>query len=120
MNGLTVRVYGDKGSLIWDQQFPDYVRYAPKGEAPRMLSRGCGYIHEAAGAYCRIPCGHPEGLYIGFANVYQNFITAVLALKAGGSADHIDFPRVEEGVSGVKFVHAVIDSAASDAAWVNL
>lgn len=120
MNGLTIRIYGDKGSLIWDQHTPDYVRFTPKGEAPQILSRGCGYIHEAAGAYSRIPCGHPEGLYIGFANVYKNFITAVLEYKAGRSIASIDFPSVEEGVAGVKFIHAVIDSAASDSAWVNL
>ena len=66
-NGLTARIYGDKGSLEWDQHFPDYVRYTPKGEAPRMLSRATDHIHEKAGAYSRLPSGHPEGIYVAFA-----------------------------------------------------
>ena len=73
-NGLTARIYGDKGSLEWDQHFPDYVRYTPKGEAPRMLSRATDHIHEKAGAYSRLPSGHPEGIYVAFANIYKNFI----------------------------------------------
>jgi hypothetical protein len=30
------------------------------------------------------------------------------------------FPGVEDGVAGVKFVHAVIESAANDSKWVEL
>ena len=32
----------------------------------------------------------------------------------------LDFPKVTDGVNGVKFVHAVIESSKSDGAWVSL
>ena len=115
-----MRVYGDKGSLEWEQHYPDYVRYTPKGEAPQMLSRANGYIHEAAGAYSRIPTGHPEGLYVGFANIYKNYITAIIKNRNGEDVSGIDFPRVEDGLNGVRFVHAVVESAANNSAWVEL
>ncbi|MCL2587810.1 MAG: Gfo/Idh/MocA family oxidoreductase [Oscillospiraceae bacterium] len=122
LNGLVVRIYGSEGSLEWEQHHPDYVRYTPKGQAPRILSRGCGYLTGAAADYSRIPSGHPEGLIIGFANIYKNIITAIEAQKAGqvptGAA--FDYPSVDSGVDGVKFVHAVIDSAKNNAAWVDL
>lgn len=120
LNGLAVRIYGDKGSIEWEQQYPDYVRYTPKGEAPQTLSRGNGYIHEKAAAYSRIPAGHPEGLYCGFANVYKDYITAIIKHRNGEAVDGIDFPRVEDGLNGVKFIHAVIDSAKGDSRWVEL
>ncbi|MDR1620265.1 MAG: Gfo/Idh/MocA family oxidoreductase, partial [Clostridiales bacterium] len=68
MNGLVARIYGSLGSIEWEQHYPDYLRYTPKGQAPQILSRGCSYIGEDAAANSRLPFGHPEGLIIGFAN----------------------------------------------------
>jgi predicted dehydrogenase len=120
LNALAVRIYGDEGSLEWKQEDPDFVRYTPRGEAPRILTRGNGYLKEKAAAYSQLPTGHPEGLHVAFANVYKNFITAVLMHREGQDTDDIDFPRVEDGLNGVKFIHAVVESAKNDAKWVHL
>ncbi len=120
LNGLAVRVYGDEGSLEWQQEHPDFVRYTPRGGAPRNLTRGNGYIKEKAGGYSILPTGHPEGLHVAFANLYKNFITAVLKRQNGEDVSEIDFPRVQDGVNGVKFIHAVIKSAAENSRWVDI
>ncbi|MDU7337677.1 MAG: Gfo/Idh/MocA family oxidoreductase [Clostridium sp.] len=122
LNGLCVRIYGSEGSLEWEQQFPDYVKYTPKGKPTQLLSRGTGYITEAAGAYSRIPSGHPEGLIIAFANIYKNVASAIIKRKSGAAIApcEFDFPTAEDGLNGIKFVHAVIESAAKDSAWVTL
>jgi len=122
MNGLLVRIYGTEGSIEWEQHFPDYVKYTPRGGATQTLSRSNGYITEEAGGYARIPSGHPEGYYIGFANVYKNIISAIIKKKAGEAltAADMDFPTVDDGINGVKFIHGVINSAKKDAAWVTL
>lgn len=119
-NGLAVRIYGDKGSLEWVQENPEVVRYTPKGEAPRMINRGTGAVKEKAGAFGRIPSGHPEGLYVAFANLYKEYISAIEARKAGRDVSGFDFPTVSMGVEGVKYVHAVIESACADSKWVEL
>ena len=122
MNGLVVRIYGSEGSLEWEQHFPDYVKYTPRGKATEILSKRNSYITEAAHAAARIPSGHPEGYYVAFANTYRNILNAVAKKKAGEqlTADDLDFPKVTDGVNGVKFVHAVIESSKSDGAWVSL
>lgn len=122
LNGLCVRIYGSEGALEWEQQFPDYVKYTPKGKPTQLLSRGTGYITEAAGAYSRIPSGHPEGLIIAFANIYKNVASAIIKQKSGAAVApcEFDFPTAEDGLNGIKFVHAVIESAAKDSAWVTL
>ena len=122
MNGLKVRIYGTEGALEWEQHYPDYLRYTPRGGAPQILSRGCSYIQEKAGACSRIPCGHPEGLYVAFANIYRNVISTILKKKAGQipTPEELDFPTVTDGLNGVKFVHAVIGSAEQDSKWVEL
>lgn len=122
MNGLVVRIYGSEGSLEWEQHFPDYVKFTPRGKATEILSKRNSYITEKAHAAARIPSGHPEGYYVAFANTYRNILNAVAKKKAGEqlTADDLDFPKVSDGVNGVKFVHAVIESSKKDGAWVNL
>ena len=119
-NGLAVRVYGDKGSLEWMQENPEVVRYTPKGDAPRLINRGTGAVKEKAAAFGRIPSGHPEGLYVAFANLYKEFLNAIEAKKAGKDASIFDFPTVDMGLEGVKYLHAVIESAAANSKWVEL
>ncbi|HHT07793.1 MAG TPA: Gfo/Idh/MocA family oxidoreductase [Clostridiales bacterium] len=120
LNALAVRIYGDEGSLEWQQENPDYVRYTPRGEAPRTLTRGNGYLKEKAAAFSQLPTGHPEGLHVAFGNLYQQFASAVIAHREGQPTDGFDFPRVQDGVNGVKFIHAVINSAKNDSAWVHI
>lgn len=120
LNGLVVRVFGETGSLEWQQEHPDFLRYTPKGGAPQILSRGDGYIKEKAGANSRIPVGHPEGLHIAFANIYRNYITALIDKKSGKDVTDADYPTVEQGLSGVRFIHAVVDSAKNNSSWVTL
>ena len=122
LNGLCVRIYGDQGALEWEQQNPDELRFTPKGQATQTLSRGCGYLGEEAGALSRIPAGHPEGLMIAFANIYRNVVSTIIKKKRGEVPDEKerDFPTIEDGLNGVKFIRAVIDSAANGSCWVHL
>lgn len=122
LNGLAVRIYGSQGSLEWQQHYPDYVRYTPKGRAPETLSRGTGYIGEAAHGNNRLPSGHPEGLYVGFANIYRSFIGALIKKLNGQplTESDLDFPTAVDGLAGVRFIHAVLESARRDAAWVEI
>ena len=119
-NGLVVRVFGDKGALEWHQEHPDTLWYTPKGQAMQMLTRGGFGFDGEAGGNSRLPVGHPEGLYVAFANIYRDYVTALLAKKAGKPYSTDSLTMVDDGVNGVKFVHAVVDSAAKDSAWVEL
>jgi len=119
-NGLVVRIYGSLGSLEWEQQNPDYLRYTEKGKAPSILSRGDIYIGEKSANYSRIPVGHPEGLYVAFANIYKDFITALTSKNNGETNFEIAFPTVSDGLNGIKFVHAVVDSAKDGSVWKQL
>jgi len=71
-NGLRLRVYGDKGGVEWSQEHPNQLRFAPVGQAPRILSRGGPNLGPAASRVTRIPSGHPEGYLEAFANLYRD------------------------------------------------
>ncbi len=122
LNGLTARIQGTKGSLVWEQHYPDYLKYTPAGEATKLLSRGCDYLSGDAASTSRIASGHPEGLYVGFANIYRNVISTIYAIKEGRTPTkaELDFPTVHDGVEGMRFIHAVQKSIAKDSAFVEM
>jgi predicted dehydrogenase len=118
-NGLRIRIYGTLGSLEWYVEAPEDLKFTPRGEAPRKLYRGAGYVKGRAAEFSRIPAGHMEGHYEAFANLYVCYLAA-LRKKLDGkkpSKDDLDFPSLADGVEGVKFIHAVIRSGRNDSAW---
>ena len=121
-NGLKVRVYGTKGMLEWHEEDCEYLTFCAKGEAPQTFSRNCGYVYGRAAEVARIPSGHPEGFYEAFANLYDAFCDSISKTKAGlplTEADK-DFPTVVEGMMGIKYLHAVVESAKNDSKWVEV
>ena len=119
-NDLTLSVYGEKGSLEWRQENPNYLKLAFLDRPAALLSRGRDALHPAAAAYNRIPGGHPEGYFEAFANIYKAFIAALRRKKAGQKLTQadIDFQTAENGLAGVRFIEKCVESSKQGAVWV--
>ena len=120
-NNLRLRVYGDKGGLEWAQEDPNYLWYTPFGEPKRLITRGGAGSGDAAARMSRTPPGHPEGYLEGFANIYSEAAAAIIARRDGEKipAD-VQYPTVHDGLRGVQFVAACVESSRRNAAWVSL
>lgn len=57
-----------------------------------------------------------------FAYIYKVWITDILKKGNGETLAgyDYDFPSIEAGIAGVKFIHACVESSKRDAAWVEL
>ena len=121
-NGLRLRVYGENGGLEWSQEHPNQLRFAPVGQAPRVLSRGGPNLGVDAPRATRIPSGHPEGYLEAFANLYRDLAEQIRARRAKRAPDRAALlvPTVEDGAHGVEFIHAAVESSAKNGAWVVL
>ncbi len=121
-NGLTVRIFGTKGAIEWVQENPNLLYVTKKGQPMQIYNRGMGYLNGRAAELNRIPSGHPEGLYVAFANLYKTYIGAVLKKINGEelSIEDLDFPTIDEGVDSIKFIHAVVKSNNEGSTWVQL
>ena len=118
-NGLKLRVYGEKGGLEWSQEDPNYLWHAPLGEPKRLITRGGGGAGPEAGRVSRIPPGHPEGYLEGFANIYSDtaeLLWAKLESRDPDPATNL-LPTVTDGVKGVKFIEAVVESSEHGGRW---
>ena len=120
--GLRIRVYGDAAGLEWDQEHPNQLALTPVGQPLRILSRGEPGLLAAAQRATRVPRGHPEGYLEAFANLYAEAAVAIEARRDGRTLEDglLDYPTVEDGAIGVKFIEAAIASSRADGAWTDL
>ena len=118
-NALRLRVFGTKGSIEWAQEEPNSLWYAPLGEPKRAIVRGAA--GPQAGRVSRIPAGHPEGYLEAFANLYAETARAIEAdLFKERRDDAIQYPTVDDGVTGMAFVEACLGSARAGGAWAKI
>lgn len=118
-NGLRLRVSGTLGTIEWAQEDPNHLLHSPHDGPPRRLTRGAPWLHPAALRACRLPPGHPEGFIEAFANVYLGVAEAIRSHGQRREPQPLeaDFPRLHDGIRGVRFVEAVVASARSDVKW---
>ena len=120
-NGLMVRVYGTKGGLEWTQKDPNYLWYTPFGEPKRLITRNGAGSGPAAARVSRIPSGHPEGYLEGFANIYTEAARAIFAKRKGEAVDPaVTYPTIDDGMKGMVFVDACVQSSKRNGAWIKV
>ena len=78
------------------------------------------YLSNFSLANCRTPSGHPEGFIEAFANIYRNFAFSIMNHKNNKKDRYeYDYPTVNDGYRGMKFIDAVIESSKKKK-WINL
>lgn len=117
-NALRLRIYGELGSLEWMQENPNVLTHRPLGEPARTLTRGG--VGTVSGAVTRLPPGHPEGFIEGFATLYSDFADLIEGTDETERTAGEHLPSVDDGVKGVRFVDAAVESMARGSAWVKL
>ena len=118
-NNLTIQVYGEKGGIEWRHSDPNSLLLKWPDAPMQTLRAGTGYLSEVAKHNTRAPSGHPEGFIEAFANHYRNFALCVKASIEGKKPkeEWLDFPGVDDGVRGMAFIDAVIESGKSETKW---
>lgn len=121
--GLRIRIYGEKGGLQWDQEFPEHLKFTPLNQPEQTIVRGHGAgVVAAAERMITLPRGHGESLSDAWGNLYTEIAIGIEAHQAGITLPDglIDVPSVATGVRGVEFVNAAADSDAAGGVWVDL
>ena len=120
-NGLRVRIYGEKAGLEWVQADPNYLWVAELNRPRKLITRGGHGSGADAAKHIRVPPGHPEGYFEAFATIYTEAAEAIRASDGGKSipADLLH-PGIDDGLEGMRFIYACLDSSRKDSAWVHL
>lgn len=114
MNGLRIRLYGEKGGLAWKQEVPNTLTLHTLDGRTEVIHAGGAQLGPDAASRTRTPTGHPEGYLEAFANLYRDFA----AVLRGEAAPLL--PGIEDALRGMTFVDTAVAASKARAGWVSL
>ena len=115
-NGLAIRIYGEKGGLVWEQERPNFLYKMSDTEPLQVYKPGHAYNSDLSLDGTKLPAGHPEGIFDAMGNIYRGVARAI----RGAEFDPGEFPTMTDGVRGLNFIEATVASHKSGNTWVTL
>ncbi|HAC93104.1 MAG TPA: oxidoreductase [Planctomycetaceae bacterium] len=121
-NDLFIEIDGTHGALQWRQENPNQMILRCNGQPHRIYTRdpNAPYMTAPGAAACRLPSGHPEGFFEGFANVYTAAFDAMVSHSQGERIEPKDtiYPNVYDGVEGMLFIQQSVASSNQGGDWL--
>ncbi|MDF8332386.1 Gfo/Idh/MocA family protein [Novosphingobium cyanobacteriorum] len=114
MNGLRIRLYGDKGGMVWKQEVPNTLTLHTLDGRTEIIHAAGTQIGPDAASRTRTPTGHPEGYLEAFANIYRDFA----AVLRGEEAPLL--PGIDTALRGMAFIATAVEASNNRAGWVPL
>ena len=115
-NNFSLAIYGREGALKWEQENPNYLTLLKDGQPAQILKPGHSYNSDFSLEGTKLPPGHPEGIFDAMGNIYRGMAKAV----RGESFTDGEFPSMEDGVRGMKFIETAVVSHAEGNVWKTL
>ena len=112
-NNFTVNIYGEKGSLKWEQENPNYLHYLTENKPYQTLKRGNEYNSDFSQDGIKVPSGHPEGIFDAMGNIYKGVAKAINGDKSFDG----EYPKLSDGVRGMLFIEKAIKSNKNNNSW---
>lgn len=116
------RVFGTTGSLEWHQERAEclLVRHGDGRDMTYWIGAEFD-LPASVASYLRVPSGHHEDFFPALANLHTT-IERLIRTRRGEQDVPAAFPHpgVEEGVAGMKFVAAAVESSNNSGAWTQV
>lgn len=119
-NGLRIRVFGSKGSLMWYQMEPESLIFTDRKGTTTVLDRADPSLTICSQPrYTRFKAGHPAGYIEAFANCYSDIAEAIrnYTNQKGGANEYVF--SIDHALNDIKMVDAM-NRSAKVGQWVAL
>lgn len=116
-NDLAISVYCEEAAIHWRQEDPNNLIVGRRDKPTETWHAGSNraYLSPSVLSVQRTPGGHPEGYLEAFANIYRAFGEALRGEEVSNG-----WATMEDGLAGMRFIDACIESSARGAVWVKL
>ena len=115
-NGLAIAIYGEKASFRWEQENPNTLYVLSDTKPTQVYKPGHAYNSKLSLDGTKLPPGHPEGIFDSMANIYKGTAKAIRGRKYNDG----EFPTMLDGVRGMNFIEATVESHKGGNIWVKL
>ena len=116
------RVFGTEGSIEWHQERAEclLVRHGDGRDITYWIGAEFD-LPASVSSYLRVPSGHHEDFFPALANLHTT-IERLIRTRRGEQdvPEAFPHPSVEEGVAGMKFVAAAVESSNNSGAWTQV
>lgn len=112
-NGLSIKIYGEEGSVFWTQEEPNYLLLSDKHSDIRKVTFGSNFPIINESRYTRFKPGHPAGFIEAFANLYWDLSEGLSFFLENGTLkgfNDIYFPTLQAAFSGIEILNAAVQS----------
>ena len=121
-NALRLRVYGTRGGIFWDQEYPEILEKMNTDNTSTIYKKGGAALCDEALKAADLPGGHPEGLISAFANIYKSGFETIRYMKSSGESGEKtragwDYPDAQQGITGLAFIEAIIRNSRTGEKW---
>ena len=118
-NGLSLRIFGTKGSIEWKQMEPENLWLSYSDGTRINMDRASSTKLCGEPRYNRYAPGHPAGFVEAFANLYSDIADALILYRKTGKHNNPYVFGVNHAISGLKLFSAVSESNHSNC-WIDL
>jgi len=118
-NGLSIEVYGTKGSAVWVQEKAEELKLSFSDGEKKTIDRGNDCLIANEGRYNRMTSGHPAGFIEAFANLYLDIATLFDDYNNGKKLNSKYVFGIEHAKNGLKLFHKAKESYERKE-WVEL
>ncbi len=118
--GVRIRVFGTDGALEWSHDEPGVLKYTKLNEPTRVMRATRDYLYPESRRLSRLPSGHPEGFFEAFGNIYHSYCEQLQAKIEGRKAESYTYPTIDDGIQGLKFIDACVESNKNGNIWVDV
>jgi predicted dehydrogenase len=115
------RIHGTEGSIEWRQEQAERLDVRT-GEHDEIywLGANFSFFSESVASYQRVPAGHHEDFFEALGNLHGTLERQIRRSRGEDAPAPFPHPSVDEGVAGMRFVKAAVESSKQDAAWVSM
>lgn len=119
---MQLKIFGEKGAIEWSHEDMTHLYVSHLNQPVQIHSANREYTSSFSREVCRIPAGHPEGFFEAYGNLYRAFCERLLDEANGCLKEESAYfyPHVGDGVAGVRYVQACVDSYQAGSKWVSL
>lgn len=104
-NGLCLKVYGSRGSAVWQQETPERLEIAHTDGSKCIIDRG-GEMQVASNPlFNRMTPGHPAGFIEAFANLYHDIYAGLDNFLTGKNAPSPYVYGFDHSLEAMRFLH---------------
>ena len=115
-NNLNIAVHGSLGSLIWEQENPNYLYHYTNDKPLQVLKPGHLYNSKISLDGTKLPAGHPEGIFDAMGNIYKGIARQI----NGEVVKKREYPTIDEGIRGMEFIETAVRSNNEGNIWLEL